>query len=111
MTCHVNGGAPGAPQFTYGGTLYDGKGNPIVGAEVRVAYASGTGASAYTSSLGTFFIEGPPLQGPAHVGVRDATQTKDMVESITANGITNGGGCTSCHCVGSNCDQPPVDLP
>ncbi len=106
MNCHANGGGD-APQFSFGGTLYDGKGNPVVGAEVRMIDANGNGTSVYTGAAGTFYSEGTGFAGPAHVGARDASNTADMLVALQSN----GGGCSSCHCSGTGCSTTPIHLP
>jgi hypothetical protein len=103
MQCHSGGG--NAPGFMFGGTLYDGKGNPVSGAEIRVVDKSGKGYSVYTGPSGTFYRGGGTLATPGHTGARDATSKAVMVSSLT------GGGCSSCHCTGSNCVTMPMHLP
>jgi hypothetical protein len=89
----------------FGGTLYDGSGKPVVGAEVRVVDAHGTGYSVHTGPSGTFYMAGPRLTTPAHAGARDATSEALMISAVT------GGGCSSCHCTGTGCTTTPIHLP
>jgi hypothetical protein len=107
MSCHLNGGGE-APQFVLGGTLYDPAGNPVSGAEVRLVDASGKARSTYSSTNGTFFMQGSGFAGPAHVGVRDGANQQDMFTALQSPG---GGACSSCHCTGGSCAVPPVHLP
>jgi hypothetical protein len=104
MQCHGPGGL-GEPSFLFGGTLYDGSGKPVVGAEVRVVDAHGTGYNAYTGPSGTFYQAGGGLAVPAHAGARDATSTALMISRVTS------GGCSSCHCTGATCTTTPIHLP
>lgn len=106
MQCHAGGGGD-APQFSFGGTLYDGSGNPVVGAEVRLVDANGNGTSVYTGPSGTFYGRGSGFAAPAHVGARNASNTADMLVALQSN----GGGCSSCHCSGSGCSTTPIHLP
>jgi hypothetical protein len=106
LNCHGSGGG-NVPQFSFGGTLYDGKGNPVVGAEVRMVDAKGTGTNVYTGPQGTFFSEGGGFAAPARVGARNATSTADMLVTLQAS----GGGCSSCHCSGTGCSTTPIHLP
>lgn len=107
MSCHQNGGGE-APQFVFGGTLYDGSGNPVAGAEVRFVDANGVAASVYTATNGTFYQTGSGFAAPGHVGVRDANHSADM---LTALPSPSGGACSSCHCTGSSCSVPEIHLP
>jgi hypothetical protein len=112
MSCHGVGGS--GPQFEFGGTLYDGAGSPVVGAEVRFVYANGTSDSAYTSATGTFYQPGTTFVGAAHVGVRNATTSKEMVTALQPGAqapAATGGACSACHCAGASCTQPQVHLP
>ncbi|HEX8790231.1 MAG TPA: carboxypeptidase-like regulatory domain-containing protein [Polyangiaceae bacterium] len=106
LQCHANGGGD-APQFSFGGTLYDGNGNPVVGAEVRLVDANGNATSVHTSSTGTFYSEGSGFAAPAYVGARDATNMADMLVALQSS----GGGCSSCHCTGTGCSTTPMHLP
>ena len=107
MSCHRQAGGE-TPQFSFGGTVYDGMGNAVAGAEVRLVDASGKATSVYTSSTGTFYSRGTGFAGPAHIGVRDATHSADMLTALQA---TNGGACSSCHCTGTSCSVAPIHLP
>jgi hypothetical protein len=106
MSCHRTGGGD-APRFSFGGTLYDGSGKAVAGAEVRVVDTSGKGTSVYTSNTGTFY-SGAAFAAPAHVGVRTAKASADMLSALQA---TNGGACSSCHCTGGSCTVTPIHLP
>jgi hypothetical protein len=106
MSCHATGGGE-APRFSFGGTVYDPMGNPVVGAEVRLVDANGKATSVYTSSSGTFYSQGTGFAAPAHVGVRDATIASDMLPELKAS----DGACSGCHCVGAACMDIPVHLP
>jgi hypothetical protein len=112
MGCHGAGGS--GPQFEFGGTLYDGSGNPLSGAEVRFVYANGSSDSAYTSATGTFYQPGTTFTGAAHVGVRNATSTQEMITALQPGAqspASTGGACSACHCSGSGCTQPKIHLP
>ena len=106
MQCHATGGGD-APQFTFGGTLYDGSGNAVVGAEVRLLDANGTATSVYTGPSGTFYSRGSGFAGPANVGARNASSTAEMLVTLASS----GGGCSSCHCTGTGCSTTPIHLP
>lgn len=103
MACHAGSGGD-APQFGFGGTLYDGKGNAVAGAEIRVVDASGKSTSVYTGTNGNFHGSGS-LSFPGHAGARDATNKALMVSSLTY------GGCNKCHCTGSSCTTTELHLP
>jgi hypothetical protein len=107
MQCHAGGGTNAPPQFKFGGTLYDASGNAVVGAEVRFVDANGSGTSVYTGPSGTFYKEGAGFTAPANVGVRDATNTAEMLVTLQST----GGGCSSCHCTGTGCSTTPIHLP
>jgi hypothetical protein len=104
MGCHATGGGE-APRFLFGGTLYNGSGAAVSGAEVRVVDANGTGYSVYTASNGNFYQTGGGLATPAHAGARNASGSELMVSSLT------NGGCNSCHCTGSSCATTRIHLP
>jgi hypothetical protein len=91
-----------------GGTLYDGNGRAVAGAEVRLVDANARATSVYTGSNGTFYVTGTGFSAPAHVGVRNATTARDMLTALSAS---NGGACSSCHCTGTACTVPLVHLP
>jgi len=107
MSCHKSGGGE-APRFALGGTLYDGMGKAVGGAEVRLVDATGKASSVYTGTNGTFYLNGAGFAGPAFVGVRNATSTQDM---FTALQSSNGGACSSCHCTGPQCTVSAIHLP
>ncbi|HEX7671562.1 MAG TPA: carboxypeptidase-like regulatory domain-containing protein, partial [Polyangiaceae bacterium] len=107
MSCHLNGSGE-APQFSLGGTVYDGSGGPVSGAEVRLVDAKGKATSVYTGTNGTFYMQGSGFAAPAQVGVRNASGARDMISALKAAG---GGACSSCHCTGGSCTVPPIHLP
>jgi hypothetical protein len=102
LQCH-NGS--NQTQFTFAGTLYDGSGNAVVGAEVRVVDSTGKGVSTYSCSNGNFYVKGGSLATPGHTGARNAANSASMVSSLT------NGGCNSCHCSGSGCTTTAIHLP
>jgi hypothetical protein len=104
MGCHANGNGE-APRFSFAGTLYDGHGQPVAGAEVRVVDKNGVGASAYTGSNGNFYRQGTPIATPGQAGARNASATAAMISAVTAP------GCSSCHCSGSSCATTQMHLP
>jgi hypothetical protein len=106
MSCHRTGGGE-APRFSLGGTLYDGSGGALGGAEVRLVDAMGRATSVYTGTNGTFYANGTGLAVPARIGVRNASNVKDMITPLDAN----GGACSSCHCTGTGCTATPIHLP
>ncbi len=95
--CHNHG-------FTFAGTLTDGVGNGVAGAEVRLVDANGTAISVHTGPEGNFHSS-TPFVAPAHVGARNATKTALMVTSLTAA----NGGCNGCHKTGGA--TTPIHLP
>jgi hypothetical protein len=103
MQCHATGGGD-APMFTFGGTLYDGHGNPVAGAEIRVVDGSGHAISAHTGPEGNFHGSGT-LTLPGHAGARNANGSEQMLSALTS------GGCNMCHCTGSTCATAPLHLP
>jgi hypothetical protein len=103
-----------APLFEFGGTLYDGKGNPVAGAEVRLVDANGSATSVYTGPTGTFYKGGSGFAGPAHIGVRNATSQQEMFTALQSSSqppASTGGACSACHCTGSGCPIAPIHLP
>jgi hypothetical protein len=100
--------------FTFAGTVYDGNGNVVVGAEVRLVDANGNASSVYTDSAGNFHKGGSGFMAPAHVGVRNASATQNMFEALQSSqqgpAIT-GGACNACHCTGGTCTVAPIHLP
>jgi hypothetical protein len=112
MGCHNGGG--NAPTFKFGGTLYDGSGKAVSGAEVRFVEANGTATSVYTGPSGTFYKGGSGFAGPAHVGVRNATSTQEMLTGLQSTSqppASTGGACDACHCTGTGCTMPGIHLP
>jgi hypothetical protein len=113
LQCHGGGGGD-ADQFDFGGTVYDGNGNPVVGAEVRLVDTNGNATSVYSSSTGTFYKKGNGFAAPAHIGVRSASATMDMITALqsTAQGpASTGGACSACHCTGGTCTVAAIHLP
>jgi len=113
MRCHAGGGGD-APQFEFGGTLYDASGNPVSGAEVRFVDANGNATSVNTGPAGTFYKSGAGFAGPAHVGVRNATSTQNMFTALQSGSqppASTGGACSACHCTGTGCTVAPIHLP
>lgn len=86
--CHDHG-------FTFAGTLTDGQGNGVAGAEVRLVDANNNAISVHTGSNGNFHSS-TPWAAPAHVGVRNATNVALMVTALQAS----NGGCNGCHATG-----------
>jgi len=104
LSCHDGSGE--APQFTFAGTLYNGSGSPVAGAEIRVVDATGKAVSVYSASDGNFYQKGSStFAAPGHAGARDATTTNLMVSQVT------NGGCNSCHCTGGSCTTAPLHVP
>jgi hypothetical protein len=106
LGCHSAGGD--SPRMSFGGTLYDGSGRALGGAEVRLVDANGRATSVYTGSNGTFYLSGSGFVGPARTGVRNAATATDMLTPLQAS---NGGACSSCHCTGTGCTVSAVHLP
>jgi hypothetical protein len=95
--CHNHG-------FTFAGTLTDGNGKGLAGAEVRLVDASGKAISVHTSANGNFHSS-TSFAAPARVGARNAASKAIMVTSLTAA----NGGCNSCHATGAS--TLPIHLP
>jgi hypothetical protein len=118
--CHtslqnVDGQEP-PPMFDFAGTVYDGNGHAVVGAEVRLLDANGSATSVYTDTAGNFHGGGgrSRFAAPAHVGVRNASAAQNMVEALLATQqgpAINGGACNACHCTGAGCTIAPIHLP
>jgi hypothetical protein len=110
--CHQSQGGE-APQFTLAGTVVDATGAGVGGAEVRLVDANGMAFSVYSDNSGNSgsagnFSSRTAWVAPAHVGVRNATNTQDMLVTISQS----QGGCNSCHCTGGGaCVTPEVHLP
>ncbi len=95
--CHNHG-------FTFAGTLTDGNGKGVAGAEVRLVDAKGVAISVHTGSNGNFHSS-TSFTGPAHVGARNAATTVVMATALQpAN-----GGCNGCHTTGGT--TTPIHLP
>jgi hypothetical protein len=95
--CHDHG-------FTFAGTLTDGNGNAVAGAEVRLVDANGQAITVHSGPTGNFHSS-TPFTAPAHVGARDATHVVNMVTPLQS---TNGG-CNGCHATGGT--TAPIHLP
>jgi hypothetical protein len=96
-SCHNHG-------FTFAGTVYDGSGNAVSGAEVRLVDSAGHGISVYAGTNGNFYTT-TAWTGPAMVGARDATNTQLMASSVSSS----PSGCNSCHATGGA--TSPIHLP
>jgi len=96
-SCHNHG-------FTFAGTIYDGSGTAVSGAEIRLVDSTGQGISVYAGTDGNFYTT-TAWTGSAMVGARNATNTQLMVVSISSS----QGGCNSCHASGGT--TSPVHLP
>jgi hypothetical protein len=96
--CHNHG-------FTFAGTLTDGAGNAVAGAEVRLVDAAGNATVVHTGSNGNFHSS-TPWTGPARVGARTATNTAVMVGALTTPA---NGGCNGCHATGGT--VAPIHVP
>jgi len=83
---------------------------------VRLVDANGTVISVYTSTgsaLGNFYSS-KPFVGPAHIGVRNATVSIDMLTALQTTAqapASTGGACNACHCTGAGCTVAPIHLP
>lgn len=93
--CHNHG-------FTFAGTLTDGAGNGVAGAEVRLVDANGTAILVNTGSTGNFHST-TAFTGASHVGARTATKTVNMSGTIT------NGACNGCHVGGGT--TTPIHVP
>ena len=96
--CHNHG-------FTFAGTLTDGAGNPVAGAEVRLLDANGQGILVHTGANGNFHSS-TPWTAPAHVGARTAANKVVMVTPLSAPA---NGGCNGCHATGGT--VVPIHVP
>lgn len=96
--CHNHG-------FTFAGTLTDGAGNPVAGAEVRLVDANGTAILVHTGSNGNFRSSAPWVP-PAHVGARTAANKVIMVTPLA---VAKNGGCNGCHATGGT--VAPIHVP
>jgi hypothetical protein len=93
--CHNHG-------FTWAGTLTNGAGGGVAGAEVRLLDANGTAILVNTDSLGNFHSS-TAFTGASHVGARTATKTVIMTATITS------GACNACHVGGGT--TTPIHVP
>jgi hypothetical protein len=91
LGCHKAGGA--APAFAFAGTVYADKDatKGAAGVEVRVADASGAGASVFADADGNFWSKGTPSSAPGHAGARNAVKARFMNQPLT------NGDCNTCH--------------
>ncbi len=91
--------------LTFGGTVYDGAGAPVVDAEVRLVDATGHAISVYTGTSGNFYSLAA-WTAPASVGVRNATSVALQLSTISS------GDCNGCHqSADAGGTQPPIHLP
>jgi hypothetical protein len=93
LTCHKMGG-PGAV-FLFGGTVFQDMAGtmPAVDQEVRVLDSNSVGYSAHSDADGNFWYKmvATSIAFPAMSGVRNATQTVLMTNTLTAS------NCNGCH--------------
>jgi hypothetical protein len=91
--------------FAFAGTIYDGSGKALAGAEVRVVDSTGKATSAYSCTNGNFYVQNGSIMTPAHTAARNAASTTSMVSAMTT------GGCNQCHCTGGGCTTARIHLP
>ena len=104
LSCHDGSGE--APHFAFAGTIYNGSGSPVAGAEIRVEDAAGHFTTVYSATNGNFYkTASANFAAPGHAGARNASTTNLMISNVT------NGGCNSCHCTGSTCATAPIHLP
>lgn len=93
LTCHKMGGT--GVVFLFGGTVFqDVAGTmPAVDEEVRVLDSNNMGYSAHSDANGNFWFKmgATAIAFPAMSGVRNATQTVLMTNTLTAS------NCNGCH--------------
>ncbi len=90
-------------EFSIAGTVYDGTGKALAGAEIRVVDAKGTVTSMYSGTNGNFYSKGgATLALGAHTGARNAASTALMISQAS-------GACNSCHTTGGV--APQIHLP
>lgn len=95
--CHNHG-------FTFAGTLRDGNGTAIAGAEVRLVDSNGKAILVNTDSSGNFHSS-QSWSGTAHVGARTDTDKAIMVTALKPG----DGGCNGCHANGGT--VAPIHVP
>jgi hypothetical protein len=95
--CHNHG-------FTFAGTVTNGAGQGVGGAEVRLVDANNKAISVYTGSNGNFHSSSSWV-APAKVGVRNAAAKVLMVSVLQST----QGGCNGCHITGGT--QSPIHIP
>jgi hypothetical protein len=88
----------------FAGTVTNGAGKGVAGAEVRLVDANNKAISVYTGSNGNFHSS-TSFSGPAKVGVRNAGAKAIMVTALK----TSDGGCNGCHASGGS--TSPIHLP
>ncbi len=110
-SCHNHG-------FTFAGTVFDANGAGVGGAEVRLVDGTGKVISVYTDNQGGNsqgnFYSSQSFVGPAHVGIRNATNTQEMltaIQSTAQSPASTGGACNACHCTGTGCTIAAIHLP
>lgn len=95
--CHDHG-------FTFAGTVTNGAGLGVAGAEVRLVDANNKAISVYTGRTGNFHSS-TSFAAPAKIGVRNAASKNIMLTALSAA----NGGCASCHVNGGT--TTPIHLP
>jgi hypothetical protein len=109
--CHLPGQAgAGAPEYSYGGTLYkDAQGTmPYGGATIEIVVGGQT-HKAVTTDDGNFSLT--QILAPAPTGAATGKTTVSACPSSTpmSDALTDGGGnCNNCHHTGGM--QPPLFL-
>lgn len=104
LSCHNGSGE--APHFVFAGTVYNGSGSPVAGAEIRVEDSAGNFVSVYSATNGNFYQRASgTFAAPGHAGARNSSTTNLMISNVT------NGGCNSCHCSGASCTTAPIHLP
>lgn len=93
LSCHSQSGS--GPEFTIGGTLYDGvnSSSPVVGATIRVTDANGLELKLISAQNGNFWTR-EALAFPVSVGASECPDTLPMISPVTqAGGSCGMGGC------------------
>lgn len=85
-SCHSHG-------FTFGGTVFDGAGKGVAGAEVVLRDADGKATVVHTGPNGNF-SSATAWKAPGYVGVRTASKQVVMVTPLKTLG---DGACNTCH--------------
>ena len=97
LTCHSQAGS--GPEFTVGGTLYDGVNSSaaVVGGSVRVVDADGLELQLISAQNGNFWTR-EPLVFPITVAGSLCPDTKPMISPVVAS----GGSCSTGGCHGAS---------